>query len=75
MARVHATGAEASREALEDTDDASGGTLSAADIHSLKALRRNLNELRRQARELEDPALEQCLTLAISLTSTRTKTD
>jgi len=37
---------------------------------SLKALRRNLNELRRQARELDQGAVEECLTLAISLTST-----
>jgi len=42
---------------------------------SLKALRRNLNELRRQARALEEPALEQCLTLAISLTASRARTD
>jgi len=38
---------------------------------SLKALRQNLNQLRRQARELDQPALEDCLSLAISLTSPR----
>lgn len=38
---------------------------------TLKALRQNLNQLRRQARELDQPALEDCLSLAISLTSTR----
>lgn len=38
---------------------------------SMKSLRRNLNQLRRQARELDQTALEDCLTLAISLTSTR----
>lgn len=42
---------------------------------SLKALRRDLNELRRQARALEEPALEQCLTLAISLTAPRARAD
>ena len=40
---------------------------------SLKALRQNLNELRRQARELDQAALEDCLSLAISLTSPRLK--
>ena len=40
---------------------------------SMKALRQNLNLLRRQARELEQTALEDCLSLAISLTSTRHK--
>jgi hypothetical protein len=38
---------------------------------SLKAVRQNLNQLRRQARELDQTALEECLSLAISLTSTR----
>ncbi len=38
---------------------------------SLKALRQNLNQLRRQARALDQTALEDCLSLAISLTSTR----
>lgn len=38
---------------------------------SLKALRQNLNQLRRQARELDQIALEDCLSLAISLTSPR----
>ena len=38
---------------------------------SLKALRQNLNQLRRQARELDQVALEDCLSLAISLTSPR----
>lgn len=38
---------------------------------SLKAVRQNLNQLRRQARELDQNALEECLSLAISLTSTR----
>lgn len=37
---------------------------------SLKALRQNLTLLRRQARELDQNALEDCLSLAISLTST-----
>jgi hypothetical protein len=36
---------------------------------SLKALRRNLTQLRRQARDLDQTALEECLSLAISLTS------
>ena len=38
---------------------------------SLKTLRQNLNQLRRQARELNQAALEDCLSLAISLTSSR----
>lgn len=38
---------------------------------SLKSLRQHLNQLRRQARELDQRALEDCLSLAISLTSTR----
>ncbi|TDJ61942.1 MAG: hypothetical protein E2O36_05515 [Proteobacteria bacterium] len=38
---------------------------------SLKTVRQNLNQLRRQARDLDQAALEDCLTLAISLTSTR----
>lgn len=37
---------------------------------SLKSLRQNLNQLRRQARELDQGAVEECLSLAISLTST-----
>ena len=37
---------------------------------SLKTLRQNLNQLRRQARELDQNAVEECLSLAISLTST-----
>lgn len=40
---------------------------------SLKALRQNLTQLRRQARELDQNALEDCLSLAISLTSTSYK--
>lgn len=36
---------------------------------SLKTLRQNLTQLRRQARELDQNALEDCLSLAISLTS------
>ena len=36
---------------------------------SLKALRQNLNQLRRQARELDQHGLEECLSLAIALTS------
>jgi hypothetical protein len=38
---------------------------------SLKDLRQNLNELRRKARLLEQPAVEECLTLALELTSSR----
>jgi hypothetical protein len=38
---------------------------------SLKALRQNLNRLRREARKLDQSAVEECLTLAISLTSQR----
>jgi hypothetical protein len=38
---------------------------------SLKTVRQNLNQLRRQARELDQTALEDCLSLAISLTSSR----
>ncbi|MFT5181172.1 MAG: hypothetical protein ACI8S3_001051 [Alphaproteobacteria bacterium] len=38
---------------------------------SLKSLRQNLNQLRRQARQLDQDALEDCLSLAISLTSSR----
>lgn len=38
---------------------------------TLKSLRRNLNQLRRQAHELDQTALENCLSLAISLTSPR----
>ena len=38
---------------------------------SLKDLRQNLGELRRKARLLEEPAVEQCLTLALELTSSR----
>ncbi len=38
---------------------------------SLKALRQNLNRLRREARKLDQAAVEECLTLAISLTSPR----
>ena len=38
---------------------------------SLKAVRQNLTQLRRQARELDQVALEDCLSLAISLTSPR----
>lgn len=38
---------------------------------SLKAVRLNLTQLRRQARELDQVALEDCLSLAISLTSPR----
>jgi len=34
---------------------------------SLKTLRQNLNKLRRQAHELNQVALEDCLKLAISL--------
>ena len=36
---------------------------------SLKSLRQNLNQLRRQARELDQHGLEECLSLAIALTS------
>lgn len=38
-----------------------------ADEMSLKAIRRQLNELRRQARALNRPALEECLSLAVQL--------
>jgi hypothetical protein len=42
---------------------------------SLKALRQNLNRLRREARKLDQTAVEECLSLAISLTSPRRHTD
>jgi len=38
---------------------------------SLKTVRQNLSQLRRQARELDQNALEDCLSLAISLASSR----
>lgn len=57
-----------------DSEDAPD-TTPASMQPSLKALRRDLNELRRQARALEEPALEQCLTLAISLTASRARAD
>lgn len=38
---------------------------------SLKTLRQKLSQLRRQARKLDQIALEECLSLAIELTSTR----
>jgi len=41
---------------------------------SLKALRQDLNQLRRQARELDQKALEDCLTLAISPSTTAAQT-
>ena len=39
---------------------------------SLTALRRQLNELRRQARQLDRPALEECLSLAVALANPKT---
>ena len=42
---------------------------------SLRALRQNLNQLRRQARELDQAAIEDCLSLAISLTLPRPKSN
>ena len=42
---------------------------------SLKDLRQNLNELRRKARLLEQPAVEECLTLALEVTSSRRMSD
>lgn len=42
---------------------------------SLKDLRQNLNELRQMARLLEQPAVEECLTLALELTSSRRKSN
>ena len=39
---------------------------------SLVAIRRQLNELRRQARQLERPALEECLSLAVALANPKT---
>jgi hypothetical protein len=38
---------------------------------ALRELRRNLNRLRREARKLDQAAIEDCLTLAITLTSAR----
>lgn len=58
-----------------DCEDVPDTMTNAATQASLKALRRDLNELRRQARALEEPALEQCLTLAISLTASRARAD
>ncbi len=42
---------------------------------SIKVLRRNLNRLRREARKLDQTAVEECLSLAISLTSPRRQAD
>ncbi|MCZ6770664.1 MAG: hypothetical protein O7G83_01595 [Proteobacteria bacterium] len=42
---------------------------------SLKEMRQNLNQLRQQARELDQVGLEDCLSLAISLTSNRYSKD
>lgn len=42
---------------------------------SLKTLRQNLNRLRREARKLDQTAVEECLSLAISLTSPRRNGD
>jgi hypothetical protein len=36
---------------------------------SLASIRRQLNELRRQVRQLNRPALEECLSLAVALAS------
>ena len=47
-----------------DTDKSS-------DAASLKKLRQNLNRLRREARKLDQAGVEECLSLAISLTSPR----
>ena len=42
---------------------------------SLKEMRQNLNQLRQQARALDQVGLEDCLSLAISLTSNRYSKD
>ncbi len=42
---------------------------------SIKVLRRNLNRLRREARKLDQTGVEECLSLAISLTSPRRQAD
>ncbi len=39
---------------------------------SLTTIRRQLNELRRQVRQLDRPALEECLSLAVALTNPKT---
>ncbi len=41
---------------------------------ALKALRRSLSQLRRQARELDQVALEECLSLAIEITNPAVRT-
>ena len=38
---------------------------------SLKTLRQNLSRLRREARKLDQTGVEECLSLAISLTAPR----
>lgn len=39
---------------------------------TLSTIRRQLNELRRQARQLNRPALEECLSLAAALANPKT---
>lgn len=39
----------------------------------LAAIRKQLNELRRQVRRLNRPALEECLSLAVALSNPKTK--
>ena len=43
-----------------------------SDEVSLQAIRRQLAELRRQARQLNRPALEECLSLAVALANPKT---
>jgi hypothetical protein len=47
-------------------------TTTQPDDVSLTAIRRQLNELRRQARQLDRPALEECLSLAVALANPKT---
>ena len=46
--------------------------VSKADDATLSSIRRQLNELRRQARQLNRPALEECLSLAAALANPKT---
>ena len=48
-------------------------TAQRSDETSLATIRRQLNELRRQARQLERPALEECLSLAVALANPKTQ--
>ena len=48
-------------------------TAQRSDETSLATIRRQLNVLRRQARQLERPALEECLSLAVALANPKTQ--